>query len=259
MPMSRLADRGRAQPAGFPSASVPLGPHRIPSYGDVSRGAWALKYRSLERYTRAYYGLAPLASAQQQGWALVALTAGARGRGEREPARHLRALRAELDLAAHARGARPHAFPRRSPRPAANDVPLCDRADQDRASSRQEPGRDRQRTQRRPHPHHTGRPALVSPHHPPHPQANQLTPGPVAICGKCDARTPRVGGPHRRCRLTVLDMSRFGLPGAGSRYARDGVTRAGRSRARACGTSNTRQARVRPRALSPRSERKAPA
>lgn len=50
----------------------------------------------------------------------------------------------------------------------------------------------------------------------------------VADCGKYDARIPacetpanewgqarlppRVCGPHRRCRLTVLDMWRFGLP-----------------------------------------------
>ncbi len=107
--------------------------------------------------------------------------------GEHARARQLRPLRAGLDLGADKGGARGRARAGRPARPAAADVRVRDRADQERTGSRQEPGRDRERTQLRSHPHRPGRAPLVSGHRPLHAQANRLTPGPVAVCGKCDA------------------------------------------------------------------------
>ena len=72
-------------------------------------------------------------------------------------------------------GRRSRSSARRASRPPADHVLVRDRADQARASSRLEPGRDRERTQHGPHSHRAGRPSLVPGHRPLHAHARTVT------------------------------------------------------------------------------------
>jgi hypothetical protein len=108
-------------------------------------------------------------------------------RSEREPARHPRPPRAAADLPANEGGARGHARAGRPARTPANHLPVRERPNQTRANSGQQPRRDRERTQRRPHPHRPRRPPLVPRNHPLHHQPNNLTSHPVENAGNRDS------------------------------------------------------------------------
>ena len=147
--------------------------------------------------------------------------------GERERARQLCPLRAALELRADTGGARARARPGRPARPAAADVPARDRADQARAGSRPQPGRDRGRTERRSHPHRPGRAPLVSSHRPLHAQANRLTQGPRRSLREV-----------RRCGVRSACGGAFGLGSA------RGCLVAGRLRGRCRGLRDRRRRRA---------------
>ena len=95
---------------------------RVLDAGDAS----ALVVAKLDRLSRSMIDFTALmATAQKQGWALVALdcavdttTPGGRGDGER--ARHVRAVRAPADRAAHTGGARGEEAAGRASRASAN-------------------------------------------------------------------------------------------------------------------------------------------
>ena len=141
----------------------------------------ALVAHKRERLSPALLELvALLGSAQKQGWALVALdctleTRTPAGEALATVARHLRPVRAALDLAADAGGTRARTLAGCPARPAPEHVPVRDRADRARASRRLEPGRDRERTEHGSHPYRTRRPPLVSSDRPLHARPRTVT------------------------------------------------------------------------------------
>jgi hypothetical protein len=106
-----------------------------------------------------------VATAQQQGWALVALDCAVEPTPTQEANANLLATFAQFErqlISQRTRAAlaRKRAQGVRLGRPP-NDLPIRDRPNQTRANSGQQPGRDLERTQRRPHPHRPRRPPLV--------------------------------------------------------------------------------------------------
>jgi DNA invertase Pin-like site-specific DNA recombinase len=145
----------------------------------------ALVAAKRDRLSRVLLDLASLvATAQQQGWALVALDCALEPTPTEEATANLLATFAPFErqlisqrTTAALAATRAHGV--RLGRPPTISQ-YGDRPNQTRANSRQEPGRDRERTQRRPHPHRPRRPPLVPRNHPLHTQPNNLTSHPVA-------------------------------------------------------------------------------